>query len=531
MTNYASHLLSTQTEKDRKDQVKNNAGGYVFQLPAFDRLLRFLILGSDSNTYYQTARALTRENAQVVVECWDQDPERTLSLILEVSTNGRAPKNDPAIFALALGTISKDVKTRQAIYANMFKVCRTGTHIFQFIDVCRTLGKGWGRGIRNAISNWYAEQKIESLAYQMVKYRNRNNYSHQRLIDCSHPKFPEGDVARKALIRWGIEKDFEEKDAPVILQDFLQAQRLEKPDYELVSHLPWEALPTHWLNDARVWQSLLPGMGTTALIRNLGKMSSVGVLKALSKEEDFVVKRLTDKERLIKDRIHPMNILFALTTYSQGHGFRGGNEWEVNKSVVGALDQAFYLAFGGLPEGKKRTYIGMDVSGSMGGARIANSNLTARDAAAAMAMVTYKSEPRVVMKGFTSDRKYSNGRFTGGDGLTELDITKQAALRDVVNYIAKHPYGATDCALPILDAQERGYEVDQFVIYTDSETWAGKVQPYRALQDYRKKTGINAKLVVVGMTSTGFTIADPNDAGMLDVVGFDTAAPNLIAEF
>ena len=27
------------------------------------------------------------------------------------------------------------------------------------------------------------------------------------------------------------------------------------------------------------------------------------------------------------------------------------------------------------------------------------------------------------------------------------------------------------------------------------------------------------------MTSTGFSIADPDDGGMLDVVGFDSAAP------
>jgi hypothetical protein len=43
--------------------------------------------------------------------------------------------------------------------------------------------------------------------------------------------------------------------------------------------------------------------------------------------------------------------------------------------------------------------------------------------------------------------------------------------------------------------------------------------------------GIRAKLVVVGMALNGFTIADPDDAGMLDVVGFDTVTPNLIADF
>ncbi len=39
----------------------------------------------------------------------------------------------------------------------------------------------------------------------------------------------------------------------------------------------------------------------------------------------------------------------------------------------------------------------------------------------------------------------------------------------------------------------------------------------------------NAKAVVVGMTSNGFTPADPNDHGMLDVVGFDTSVPAVIS--
>jgi 60 kDa SS-A/Ro ribonucleoprotein len=80
-------------------------------------------------------------------------------------------------------------------------------------------------------------------------------------------------------------------------------------------------------------------------------------------------------------------------------------------------------------------------------------------------------------------------------------------------------------------AQAKEKEIDTFVIYTDSETWAGDIHPEDALRDYRRASGIDARLVVVGMTSNGFSIADPADPGMLDVVGFDTAAPQLISEF
>src|SRR3954464_5365304 len=87
-----------------------------------------------------------------------------------------------------------------------------------------------------------------------------------------------------------------------------------------------------------------------------------------------------------------------------------------------------------------------------------------------------------------------------------------------VKPVADLPFGGTDCALPMLYAQAREREVDTFVIYTDSETWAGDGHPVQALNDYRQASGIDAQLVVAGMVSNGFSIADPTDPEMLDVV-------------
>ena len=83
----------------------------------------------------------------------------------------------------------------------------------------------------------------------------------------------------------------------------------------------------------------------------------------------------------------------------------------------------------------------------------------------------------------------------------------------------------------MVEALKHRWAVDTFVVYTDSETWAGEIHPAQALRAYRERTGIAAKLIVVAMTSNGFTIADPDDAGMLDVVGFDTATPQVISDF
>ena len=69
------------------------------------------------------------------------------------------------------------------------------------------------------------------------------------------------------------------------------------------------------------------------------------------------------------------------------------------------------------------------------------------------------------------------------------------------------------------------------ITYTDSETWAGNIHPAQALRQYRDGFVGDAKAVVVGMTSNGITLAAPNDRGKLDVAGFDTTVPAVIADF
>lgn len=57
------------------------------------------------------------------------------------------------------------------------------------------------------------------------------------------------------------------------------------------------------------------------------------------------------------------------------------------------------------------------------------------------------------------------------------------------------------------------------------------MHPAIALKDYRQAMGIGAKSTVVAMTATEFTIADPNDGGMLDLVGMDASTPAAISAF
>jgi 60 kDa SS-A/Ro ribonucleoprotein len=228
--------------------------------------------------------------------------------------------------------------------------------------------------------------------------------------------------------------------------------------------------------------------------------------------------------------VHPLQVLTALKTYAQGRGMKGQGTWAPVSQVVDALDGAFYLSFENAPSTGKRIMLALDVSGSMGSPVHGMPYLSCREASAAMALVTAATEPQHRFVAFT------NGGYRSmwghiGSGLTPLSISPRQRLDDVVQSIGSLPFGGTDCALPMVEALKHRWEVDAFVVYTDSERWAGDVHPAQALRAYRERMGIAAKLIVVAMTSNGFSIADPDDAGMLDVVGFDSATPNVISDF
>ncbi|MBO9540889.1 TROVE domain-containing protein [bacterium] len=503
-------------------QVPNSAGGFAWAVDDWRRLDRFLILGSEGGSYYARSAALTRENAEAVLHCLAEDGPRAVARIVAISEAGRAPRNDPALFALALAAATGDAETRSLALAALPRVARIGTHLFHFMAYVEGL-RGWGRGLRRAIGAWYNDKTPDELAHQVIKYRRRDGWSHRDALRLSHP-IP-GTSAHAALFHWVTQQSATaDQELPALLTAF-EAMRRAETSEEVVAllaahRLPREAVPTRWLDRAEVWEALLAAMPMEAMVRQLAAMARVGLLRPRSEASRLVCERLGDGERLRQARLHPIKLLAALATYRQGHGVRGlGGPWEPDPAIVDALDGAFYQAFGNVAPSGKRIVVAVDVSGSMDAGQIAGvPGLTPRMAASALALVTTATEQDVTVIAFS-------------DRMVPLALSAHQRLDDVMRLSAAIPFGGTDCALPMLWALEHGVEADAFVILTDSETWAGDVHPSEALARYRARTGIPAKLAVVGMVSNGFSIADPADPGMLDVVGFDTAVPQLLSDF
>ncbi|XP_061196107.1 RNA-binding protein RO60-like [Saccostrea echinata] len=367
----------------------------------------------------------------------------------------------------------------------------------------------------------------------MTKYKNRFGWSHKDIFRLCHikpdPEHPEINylIMVTTAGKKKTEIDFKEvHDNPELekVRTFMDAvARAERcRDVEIMKrlildhNLTREHVPTDLLKSKEVWKALIRHMPMTAMIRNLGKMSHLELLEPGTFEETLTIQKLTNPELLKHGRIHPFTLLVALNQYKKSHGELGKMKWKKNVNIEKALEDAFYLSFKNVEPTGKRFCLAVDVSGSMNVPVMGTPTISVRDAAAAMIMVTARTEENYEVVAFS-------------DKLTPLDIKSSDNLHNVLDKCASLPVGNSDFSMPMLYAMEQNKEFDIFIVYTDSETYFEKGDTSKTLVKYQQIT--HARLIVCRMASNKFTITDPNDPMMMDIVGFDTNAPQAINEF
>lgn len=526
---YARALSTTTPQVEQADprQVKNSAGGYTFTGSDKTRLDRFLILGTDGGTYYTSEKALTKQNIDFLVDLIKRDPSLYIDRVRDVSYSGRAPRNSAAIFALAVAFKHGDKDAKNFARTMAFpSVVRTSTHLFEFVQYLELLG-GWNRTKRDTVASWYTSKSTDALAYQAVKYRQRNGWTHRDILRLSHPKGIDTNVGNFIL-----GKQTEPSTIPII-HGFEWAQKAATIGDLLAvldqnPNLPWETIPTQFLKNVDVWKKLFYSgqLSGQALVRNITRLARIGAFNDIVFAADYAEK-LTDEQMIARTRLHPIQYLNASVVHLSGHRVnRLGSyatrtkDWQTNSIIRNALNDGFHLAFKHMEPANKRTFISLDVSGSMwwDSSTCTGLDISAATAAACMAMVTARTEPYYTVNAFAQAMK-------------NINITPQMDINSIDQAMQLVMGGGTDCSLPMLYAIKNKIEVDTFAVYTDNETWYGLIHPHEALQKYRQAMGIDAKLVVVGVSATEFSIADPTDIGMMDVVGFDASAPRVIADF
>jgi 60 kDa SS-A/Ro ribonucleoprotein len=410
-----------------------------------DGVLRYMVLGTASAVFCCSSLkesmamdTMIGDTIHAVVQ--NGDGPLLVRVIEKVSRKNMAAKLHYVHVALAACSVSQDLQTRRAAFEALPRVCRIPTHLFEFLELSRRFAAanldstGWGRARRAGVARWYGTKP--NLKEAVTKYKKRHGWSHRDAIKLSHARGSE--PVSRAVFAYVFDQDLSHGHFDRATVEYLEASRtvaalgpdrIEECVALIKAHgFKREHLSGGALRDSRVWDALLDSMPPTALLRNLGKLSSFGENLSIKSK---ILAKLADAEGLSRARIHPYAVLLARSMYGRGKGDKGSLEWKPDMEIIEALDTVFERMLGipepawtlvdeGVPPGAQRVVVqAIDVSGSMAWSPVAGAEvLDARTAACALAYITAKrSDEDVKTIGFGNEVQELTG-LASADSLT-----------------------------------------------------------------------------------------------------------------
>jgi len=520
----------------RESEMEQMAsGGYGFKLEDEQRLMRFLVLGTEGGGYYEDEVTLTKQNVAVLTRFIKQSPERFVPILMDVRRRKLALKQSPVIFALAVATTFQ--ATRRAALDAVSDICQNASQLFEFYAALKDIGGDKSnRSLRRTLARWYEGKDARSIVYQAIKYRNRNGVSHADMIRIAHPHSADAQV--NDVLAWVIDRATNTDEAALqrmtVLQREMaksrrgqahaQAERALRDNEQLFAfeglqaaqnakeaailikryNLPREAVPTQFLNDRDVWAALAENMPYEALVRNLNKMTAVGLIDPFRRDE--WLKRLTNKELIVKSRIHPLRLLIAAKQYGVGHGDKGSLTWTPVQSVMAGLDEAFAIAMThNIEPIQENVVVAIDVSGSMRWASVSGiDNLLSAEAAAVTAAIYARANPHTVVIGVDTR-------------IHDLPISSVTSIAEAFKIANSYGGGGTDLGEAFRYVNSKLPQADGVLMITDNESWRGREHTAQAKA---RKSGKPLRWVNVATSANRASVVDPNDRDSLSLCGF-----------
>jgi 60 kDa SS-A/Ro ribonucleoprotein len=502
------------------EMIKGKGGGYAFQADLWQVLRRCLLIGTAQSTFYAGKQELTADFVNVLEQAIAENPQRVAAEIV-LASDGRAINNSAPILALVLLSMGNSHAAKQAFQKTFPKVVRTASHFYEWLNYSKSL-RGFGKIVREAGRNWLSRSDVKGLAYQLLKYQQRQGFSHRDALRLFHVKPPSAD--HDALYKWVLNGWNELPTAPpsealsqIWWYEWLKRNPTKTHRAITQGHLTHEMAAPVGQMDRQAWQLLFNEMPVGALLRNLGSLTALGVLRPDATQNlERVRSLLTNRDTLRQARIHPIDVLKALKTYrSNGALGRSQKSWMAVPRIVDILEKALELSFQALEPTGKRFLHAVDVSGSMSYYTVGSIGLSCCEIATVMALATAKAERNYIIRGFA-------------DEFHDLKITARDSFSDAIQKASSQNFGGTDASVAYDWAIQNRIQVDVFCFWTDCESWAGRRHPAQALAEYRRRVNPQAKAVYVTLVPNQLSLADPTDRNSWDIAGFDPSTPRLI---
>jgi 60 kDa SS-A/Ro ribonucleoprotein len=509
--------LHPQPTRSIAPMVHNEAGGNAYVHSAERQLVKLMLTGMTSDTYYVKAESV---NDKIFELAKQVEPSFLAKLLVYARTSGNMRSNpiqllvylsvvDPALFR----------KVRAKVLHNGGDVLDFGTVIFG-----GQVRQGWGKAPRQEIAKWFNDCD----AYQIIKYgSDKQNPSLADILKVTHPVAK--DPERNALFRWLLGKEVDTNVLPEKVRAYLEFAQLATKDTAEAKTRRLELLATTWLPHEYVSSFKLSDEEWSVLSSNMPIFATVRSLNTFSRHNVFnspaAVKHLADKisneEVIAKSKMFPYRFLTAFLEA----------EATLPQSIKTALGKALEVATRNVPIVDGLVVVAPDVSGSMGssvsagdyGSNRPPSKTRCIDVAALVSAVVLRKNPDARVIPFDT-QNHRNVKLDANDTI----MTNASKLSSLCG-------GGTDVSLPfqyILDNNLAG-DLKLLVAVTDNESWAG--HSYRnttgSMVAWNKIRTINPKAQCILINVTPYTSDQlkENTPGITFVSGFSDEVFKLMA--
>jgi 60 kDa SS-A/Ro ribonucleoprotein len=506
------------------DMVQMASGGQGFRQDDLLHLRSILILGNENASFYEGANDIQEAHVAKLMDLVKRDPRSVVELAIEVSVRNITLKNLYPLFALAaVIKFSTDRAVKAMAWQSLNKVARTGSDFLGFVAFLLQLKVGFGRSVRRGVAKWYLSQTPDEVTYQVLKYWNRNGLDHEKVFRMAHvaawakslqqntAEYASNPIVPHVMLMSDWMKDGDTERFPVGSQ-FRAWKAVQNPDanpkliatFIKSARLTHEMIPSNWAGNKVVWTALAERMPLNALVRSVNKLSAYGVFDSREAVER-TISLLTDKDSILKARLHPLNLMKGQSVYAQGHGDKGNMTWTPVPNIIDAMDDAFYLAMDLIEQRDEELVLAIDVSGSMR-SRLPVGSLMTHQATAAIGMAAL--------------RRFRNVRVIGVDtSIHSIALSKRQRLDDAHKTVSSYGGGGTNLELLFTHLIANKIKADAVLFLTDTESWVGG-HPSSGWTQYRQKINPKARALYVQTQAQGYQVADPNDPTCRAMTGF-----------
>lgn len=389
-------------------------------------LKKFLYFGVENRVVYnKTLKELSHINS---LEYLIQNNELTLVKELFNECNNYDVKYLLAVLARCC-CIKDNTEFKKECFNITQSVCKTSEDIFMFMYFYNTIHRklynsnGWTKYTKSFISNWYNNQDIEELIYNITNCHKKYGWSHKTLIKLAHIKAKNEmySIVFKYIISGKEVLRNVEWDSPLKFLIAYECIKYETNEYNIIEYIRLfkfneRQIPQYFLKYNTVWRNLIHNMNGDTLLKSIHSLHDIKFFDDTLNTNLFIEKLESNKTT------SPLKYLYAWKNYMNYTLY-------TNEVIVNELKMQFYKSFNSLDKLDKNICIGLNIGDNL---PICSSNMYSHELSCALSMLFDFTEENCNIYGFKDEK------------MVPTNITSASCLEENMENIDVYPSNYCD---------------------------------------------------------------------------------------